>query len=206
MNKTLYKGNIVQYTDSNGEIKQGVIVSNNSCLFFSPTFQLVPLEKNLKNGELIPNAKKEFLIDKNRINCVLGSVRRKVLNQIEKDIINHHIVKSNDIYNIGEVYLAEIPEEEGSIQCGKRPVLIVSNEVVDNKIHIIPLTTKLKKQKLPTHLTILAENTFLLKDSMALAEAEMPIEIDSLMVKLGEFNDDIMNEVFNIIKIQHNIA
>lgn len=206
MNKRLHKGNIVLYTDCDGNIKKGVLIVNNSCLLFSSTFQIVPIEKNLKTGYSKANAKKEFLINRNNINRIIGKVNRKVLYEIEQDIINHHLVETNDIYKIGEVYLADIPKSEGSIQCGKRPVLIVSNEIIEEEIHIIPLTTKLKKQNLPTHLTISAEETFLQKDSMVLVESEMPIKTEYLIEKIGKFNNDIMQKVLKIIKIQHNIV
>lgn len=40
---------------------------------------------------------------------------------------------------------------------------------------------------------------------MVLAEAEMTIDKDSLIKKLGEFNEDIIEEIIETIKVQHSI-
>ena len=64
---------------------------------------------------------------------------------------------------------------------------------------------KIKKQSLPTHFVISKDESFLIKDSMVLAEAEMTIDKDSLIKKLGEFNEDIIEEIIETIKVQHSI-
>ena len=57
-------------------------------------------------------------------------------------------------YRRGDIYLAELNPFTGSEQGGTRPVLVLQNN--DGNIYcptliIAPMTTKLKKQELPTH-------------------------------------------------------
>lgn len=58
------------------------------------------------------------------------------------------------VYRRGDIYLANLNPFTGSEQGGTRPVLILQNN--DGNIYcptliIAPITTKLKKQNLPTH-------------------------------------------------------
>ena len=195
----LYKNNIIYYIDENQRIKKGVVVSNNACLYFSSVFQVVPFV----NGKI--EAKKEVLIDISQIIGVSNNLYIDTEKKLNKWIVNHHQKKCESNFKIGEVYFANIPKSFGSIQYGDRPILIVSEEIVDGKIHVIPLTTRSKKE-LPTHVKINSEDTFLLKDSMVLAEAEMPLDIKCIDFKLGEFSPEIMEKVLQAIKIQHGIA
>ena len=203
MEDILKKGDLVTYLENN-ELKKGIVVANNACLYFSQTFQIIPVEINEKKLIFFP--KKEFLIQRAQIKKILGRISLSKMRYIEKEIFKHHIAESNDVYKIGEVYLTNLPKIKGSnIQGGLRPVVIASGEIIDNKINVIPLTTKIKKQSLPTHFVISKDESFLIKDSMVLAEAEMTIDKDSLIKKLGEFNDEIIEEIIETIKIQHSI-
>lgn len=54
----------------------------------------------------------------------------------------------------GEIYWCDLGEAIGSEQGGCRPVIIVQNDIGNNystTTIVVPLTTKLKKTKLPTH-------------------------------------------------------
>jgi len=59
----------------------------------------------------------------------------------------------------GDIYIANLPKTSGSVQHGKRPVLIIQNDV--GNLHsptviIAPLTTRRwwRKARLPTHVPI----------------------------------------------------
>lgn len=199
----LKKGHLVTYFE-NDILNKGIVVANNSCVYFSSAFQVVPIE--IINSKMKFYPKKEFLIQRNQIQDILGRISLSQTRYIEKGILKHHLAKSNDVYQLGEVYLANLPKIQGSsIQGGLRPVVIVSGEIIDDKINIIPLTTKLKKQSLPTHFVILKEESFLVEDSMILAEAEMTIDKDCLIKKVGNFDNYIINKIIETIKIQHHI-
>ena len=71
----------------------------------------------------------------------------------------------------GDVYLADLPELQNSnVQKGKRPVIIISNEMAlkhSPVVQYIPLITKLGKPKLPVHVDLTAD---FLDPSIALVE------------------------------------
>lgn len=73
----------------------------------------------------------------------------------------------------GDIYYADFGVGVGSEQGGIRPVVIVQNNV-GNKysptLIVAPLTSKLTKTKLPTHVMIRASESGLAKDSIALTE------------------------------------
>ena len=61
----------------------------------------------------------------------------------------------------GDLYYADLDPTIGSEQDGFRPVLVVQNNIGNAHsptVIIVPLTTKIKKNNLPTHVLILASN------------------------------------------------
>lgn len=50
----------------------------------------------------------------------------------------------------GDIFMADLPKDEGSLQYGTRPVLVISNNYADSHspvITIIPLTSRLQKNR-----------------------------------------------------------
>ena len=208
----LEKGMVISYVTESGELTYGIIVSNNVCLKHSPTFQICPLTADIKTPAFYKqyyiDVTKETMIDKAQIVSIEGVAPYRCVMEVDKLIKEHHLIGSNVSLSDcrkGDVYYANIPHEIGSIQSGERPVLIVSNDV-DGQVQILPLTSQIKKIDLPTHLLVGNEDTFLLKDSIVLAEAELSIPVECLIGKLGEFTEDIMKQVDSIILIQHGIT
>ena len=59
--------------------------------------------------------------------------------------------------NRGEVYFADLSPVVGSEQGGCRPVLVIQNDIgnrYSSTVIVIPLTKKIEKNKLPTHVEI----------------------------------------------------
>ena len=59
----------------------------------------------------------------------------------------------------GDIYMAKLQSDEdnGSLQEGRRPILIISNDLANKHspvVTIVPLTSKLRKNPLPTHVLI----------------------------------------------------
>ncbi len=57
-------------------------------------------------------------------------------------------------YKRGDIYLADLGEGKGSEQGGKRPVVVLQNDVGNHyspNLTIVPLTSKDKKPGQPTH-------------------------------------------------------
>ncbi len=106
---------------------------------------------------------------------------------------------------IGDIYMATLnTDSEGSLQSGVRPVLIVSNDKANEfspVITIIPMTSKLGKKRLPTH--VYMNSCGLEKPSIALVEQITSINRTSLTKKLGSIKQTMYEkQIKNAIEIQ----
>lgn len=57
----------------------------------------------------------------------------------------------------GDIYWADLPIDDRSVQGGKRPVLVVQNDVgnkYSQSVLVVTLTTSMKKAGQPTHVVI----------------------------------------------------
>lgn len=103
----------------------------------------------------------------------------------------------------GEIYMARLAEdEEGSLQSGIRPVLIVSNNKANEYspvITVLPLTSNLKKKKLPTHVAI---NGGGIRPSLVLAEQIMSLNQSRLIRKMGKLRPEFQGAIKKAIEIQ----
>ena len=88
----------------------------------------------------------------------------------------------------GEIYYCDLGIPRGSEQGGIRPVLIVQNNV-GNKFSpttiVVPITSKLTKANLPTHVEIPLE-----KDSIAMLEQIKVVDKCRLREKISTVKDD----------------
>ena len=94
---------------------------------------------------------------------------------------NHQPVRKYDIWSAD---LPAVPESH--VQCGKRPVVVVSNDTANRCspiISVIPLTTNLGRMDLPTH-TVL-RSRFLRRPSVALCEQIMTVDKSRLLERIG---------------------
>lgn len=104
---------------------------------------------------------------------------------------------------IGDIYIAAL-NAGGSLQSGTRPVLIVSNDKANEYspvITIVPITSKIEKKKLPTHVFMV--NCGLERPSIALAEQITSINKSDLIKKVGSIKETIYEEqIKNAIEVQ----
>lgn len=110
----------------------------------------------------------------------------------------------------GEIYLVNLNNfnNNNSIQTGLRPVLVVSNDINNRhstNITVVPLTSKLSKKQIPTHIFVGVKDG-LIKDSLILCEQIMTITKDMLHKKLINLTNDKMKEVNRGLDIQLGIA
>ena len=95
----------------------------------------------------------------------------------------------------GDIYYARLDPVIGCEQEGKRPVVVVQNNLANKyspTIIIAPITTILKKLYLPTHIVIY-KNNFLKKDSTNLVEQVRVIDksrIEKFLGRLSSFQID----------------
>jgi len=108
----------------------------------------------------------------------------------------------------GDIYYADLSPVIGSEQGGVRPVLVIQNDV-GNKysptIIVAAITSQINKARLPTHIEINAQDYGLPKDSVVLLEQIRTIDKKRLRDKIGKFNEDIMVEVDDALKVSIGI-
>lgn len=99
----------------------------------------------------------------------------------------------------GNVFIADLDPTVGSEQYGRRPVVILSNDL-NNKysptILVAPLTKILKKTKLPTHIMI-RKNYFLKYDSLILLEQIRTIDKSRLISYKGKVDSSTLEKINN---------
>ena len=120
--------------------------------------------------------------------------------------INKNKLHNNLDLKRGMIVFADLGGNKGSIQSGKRPVLICSNDM-NNKyssvLTVIPLTSKMSKRPLPTHVELNSENTPCLKcKSIALCEQIITLPKDSINYVIGNVSEEIMSKINYAIMVQ----
>ena len=100
----------------------------------------------------------------------------------------------------GDIYLYDFGDNEGSIQCGYRPVVVLQADNFNAKaptIMVAAITTAIRKTFLPSH--ILVEDKFGLTDlSMIMLEQQRAVNKEELVNYVGHINDD------NVLRRIHN--
>jgi mRNA interferase MazF len=88
----------------------------------------------------------------------------------------------------GDVYLADLNPSRGSEQAGIRPVIIVQRDTLDRfttTVVVIPLTSNLRRARIPGTVVIPAGEGGLTQESVALCYQIVVIDLQRLIRKLG---------------------
>ncbi len=100
--------------------------------------------------------------------------------------------------NKWEIYYCDLNPTQGSEQQGTRPVIVISNDVVN---HILPISTVLpfssvkpKDKIYPTEVLLPATKTGLPKDSVAMVQQIRTVTQRRLSNKAGELADELLQE------------
>lgn len=105
-------------------------------------------------------------------------------------------MKDEKIYR-GDIYLANLNPYKGSEQGGKRPVIIIQNNVGNHyspTVIVTAVTSRFfKKRALPTHVPL--DNEELEKNSLALLEQIRTIDKSRLIRKIGRVPKETMEEI-----------
>ena len=89
-----------------------------------------------------------------------------------------------------DIWFADMVDSHDSITTGRRPVIVVSNDVANARspvITIVPVTTKIKTLYMPTHVCLGSET--LPRESMALCENITAISKSRLVNKVAEIRE-----------------
>ncbi len=99
-----------------------------------------------------------------------------------------------------EVYYADLSPVIGSEQGGVRPVLVLQNNVgnkVSPTVIVAAITSRKKKMRMPTHVTITMAEGHLPKNSMAMLEQIRTIDKSRIIRYVGKLNDYSIRRVEN---------
>lgn len=106
----------------------------------------------------------------------------------------------------GQIFYADLSPARGSEQGGLRPVLIVSNDINNERsptVTICPITSQVKKP-IPTHATLYPMENRTIKGTI-LCEQVRTICKSRLSKPMGEATADEMARVNKALKIQLNL-
>lgn len=114
----------------------------------------------------------------------------------------------------GNLYYADIPMTSGSCYFGKRPILVLSNNMnnrFSKTITAVPCTSRVTSKKpLPTHVYIPSGKggTGLAKDTIVMCENICNYSVDILLECIGQIdeNSEEMRKIEKAVQIQIGIA
>jgi len=98
----------------------------------------------------------------------------------------------------GEIYYANLDPVIGSEQGGIRPVLIIQNDLGNRfspTVIVLPLTSRMGKANLPTHVPIMPPQGGIRKPSLILCEQVRTLEKSRLTGYLGALSGEKMQLV-----------
>ncbi len=108
----------------------------------------------------------------------------------------------------GDIYYADLSPVIGSEQGGIRPVLIVQNDV-GNKysptVIAAAITSQKYKTRLPTHISVNADDCGLAKDSVVLLEQVRTIDKTRLKEHMGTLDNSEMNRIDKALSVSFGL-
>ncbi len=104
----------------------------------------------------------------------------------------------------GDVFYYDFGQNPGSIQCGRRPVMVLQADNFNQSaptVIVAAITTVIKKQYMPSHI-ILPEETGLEEPSMVMLEQMRAVNKDDLLRYVGTLQDEATwRSVNNALKL-----
>jgi mRNA interferase MazF len=104
---------------------------------------------------------------------------------------NFEVVKPKP--KCADIWMADLSNSSESVQCGYRPVFIISNDKNNEfapTVNVFPLTSKMKRRELPCHVRL--DNFYdygLTAPSTILVEQPLTISQNSLLKFVGRIED-----------------
>ena len=108
----------------------------------------------------------------------------------------------------GDIYYADLSPVVGSEQGGLRPVLIIQNDIGNRyspTVIAAAITSRMGKNRLPTHIDIHADRVGLAKDSVVLLEQIRTLDKRRLKERMGHLDDQTMQTVNSAIAVSFGI-
>lgn len=103
----------------------------------------------------------------------------------------------------GEVWLADLDPTRGHEQAGRRPVLVLSDDIFNKGpaglVIVLPLTSTLRS--IPSHVRLSPPEGGLKNESAALCEAVRSISKDRLLRRWGAVSPPSMRRIEDVLRI-----
>lgn len=112
-------------------------------------------------------------------------------------------MRKNWIYRRGDIYFANLGSRRGSEQGGKRPVVVIQNNIGNKHaptLTVVPITSMLKKPHLPTHF-VFYPNSTLKRPSMAMAEQTQTIDKKRIVSYVGKMDEAQMQGIDRTVRV-----
>lgn len=109
----------------------------------------------------------------------------------------------------GDIFYADLSPVIGSEQGGLRPVLIIQNDVGNRyspTVIAAAITSRMGKNRLPTHIDVHADGVGLAKDSVVLLEQIRTLDKRRLKERMGHLDDKTMQTVNSAIAVSFGIS
>ena len=109
----------------------------------------------------------------------------------------------------GDIYYADLSPVVGSEQGGLRPVLIIQNDIGNRyspTVIAAAITSRMGKNRLPTHIDIHADQVGLAKDSVVLLEQIRTLDKRRLKERMGHLDEQTMQTVNSAIAVSFGIG
>lgn len=106
----------------------------------------------------------------------------------------------------GDIFYADLVPTVGSVQFGRRPVVVISNEKANkhsDTITVLPISSSRTKSKLPTHVKVKSVGRI---PSIALAECITTIDKKQLLDKVGRCSIEEIQNINEAIKIHVSLC
>ena len=98
----------------------------------------------------------------------------------------------------GDLWWATLDPTQGSEQAGRRPVVIIQNDVINSftsTFLAIPLTTNLRRAQLPSSVLLPRGSAGLSEDSVALCHQHRVLDRQRLVARIGALETDLLLQV-----------
>lgn len=109
----------------------------------------------------------------------------------------------------GDIYWADLNSRVGSEQCGKRPVLVIQNNVGNNNSPttiVASITTVEKNMYMPTHVVISTKEAHLPHNSVVMLEQLYTISKERLLEFVSQLSDTKMKVIDKALKISLSLG
>jgi mRNA interferase MazF len=104
---------------------------------------------------------------------------------------------SRIVPSIGDIYLVQF-HGDGHVQRGFRPAVVFQNNAGNRRspnIVVLPITSSIKKEELPTHVFLQAEESGLKRDGIVLCENPVTVPKTALRRLVSKLTDEAIKKV-----------